>query len=136
MIRVVHSGSRIRILTFSHPGSRIQGSKRHPIPDPGSATLENNQKIFTFTRTNFLKTKIKHRTFCLCTTRIPKTLDSTGSLDSDPRWQIDIKSFKKEYSLFFTKRCSLFGGMEASPRTQKSFLLFKTKYMVYRTGIR
>jgi hypothetical protein len=34
--------SRIRMLTFSHPGSRIQGSKRHPIPDPGSgsATLE------------------------------------------------------------------------------------------------
>jgi len=99
MIRVVHPGSRIRILTFSHPGSRIQGSKRHPIPDPGSATLENNQKIFTFKRTNLLKTKINHRTFCLCTTRIPKTLDSTGSLDSDPRWQIDIKRFKKEYSV-------------------------------------
>ncbi len=30
------------LLTFSHPGSRIQGSKRHPIPDPGSgsATLD------------------------------------------------------------------------------------------------
>ncbi len=27
MIRVVHLGSRIRMLTFSHPGSRIQGSK-------------------------------------------------------------------------------------------------------------
>ena len=39
MIRVVHPGSRIRMLTFSHPGSRIQGSKRHSIPDPGSATL-------------------------------------------------------------------------------------------------
>ena len=34
MIRVVHPGSRIRILTFSYPGSRIQGSKRQPIPDP------------------------------------------------------------------------------------------------------
>jgi hypothetical protein len=32
MIRVVHPGSRIRMLTF-YP-SRIQGSKRHPIPDP------------------------------------------------------------------------------------------------------
>jgi hypothetical protein len=32
MIRVVHSGSRIRMLTF-YP-SRIQGSKRHRIPDP------------------------------------------------------------------------------------------------------
>jgi hypothetical protein len=33
--------SRIRMLTISHPGSRIQGSKRHPMPDPGSrsATL-------------------------------------------------------------------------------------------------
>jgi hypothetical protein len=39
MIRVVHPGSRIRTLTISHPGSQIQGSKRHPIPDPGSATL-------------------------------------------------------------------------------------------------
>ncbi len=28
-----------RILTFTHSGSRIQGSKRHRIPDPGSATL-------------------------------------------------------------------------------------------------
>jgi hypothetical protein len=28
MIRVVHPGSRIRMLTFSHPGSRI------PDPDP------------------------------------------------------------------------------------------------------
>ncbi len=32
MIRIVHPGSRIRILTF-HP-SRIPGSKRHRIPDP------------------------------------------------------------------------------------------------------
>jgi hypothetical protein len=30
--------SRIRMLTFSNPGSRIQGSKRHPIPDPGSGS--------------------------------------------------------------------------------------------------
>ncbi len=35
---IVHPGSRIRMLTFSHPGSRIQGSKRHPIPDPGSGS--------------------------------------------------------------------------------------------------
>ncbi len=38
MIRVVHPGSRIRMLTFSHPGPRIQGSKKHPIPDPGSGS--------------------------------------------------------------------------------------------------
>ncbi len=39
--------SRIPMLTFSHPGSRIQGSKRHPIPDPGSgsATLIRVDKI-------------------------------------------------------------------------------------------
>jgi hypothetical protein len=30
MIRVVHPGFGI----FTHPGSRIQGSKRHRIPDP------------------------------------------------------------------------------------------------------
>ncbi len=34
MIRVVHPGSRIWMLTSTHPGSRIQGSKRHRIPDP------------------------------------------------------------------------------------------------------
>jgi hypothetical protein len=38
MIWVVHPGSRFRMLTFFHPGSRIQGSKRHPIPDPGSGS--------------------------------------------------------------------------------------------------
>ncbi len=43
MIRVVHPGSRIRILTFypswiPDTGSRIQGSKRHRIPDPGSGS--------------------------------------------------------------------------------------------------
>jgi len=32
MIRVVHPGSGS--LLFSHPDSRIQGSKRHRIPDP------------------------------------------------------------------------------------------------------
>jgi hypothetical protein len=41
MIRVVHPGSRIGILTFYHAGSRTQGLKMHLIPDPrsGSATL-------------------------------------------------------------------------------------------------
>ncbi len=48
MIPIVHPGSRIRMLTFSHPGSRIQGSKRHPIPDPrsGSATLVDTGEQF------------------------------------------------------------------------------------------
>ncbi len=36
MIRVVHPGSGCWIST--HPGSRIQGSKRHRIPDPRSAS--------------------------------------------------------------------------------------------------
>jgi hypothetical protein len=51
MIRVVHPGSRIRMLTFSHPGSRIPdpGVKKHPIPDPGSgsATLIKSFTICT-----------------------------------------------------------------------------------------
>jgi hypothetical protein len=34
MIRVVHSGSRIRMLTFSHPGSRGQKGTQSRIPDP------------------------------------------------------------------------------------------------------
>ncbi len=37
-----------KALKLSHPGSRIQGSKRHPIPDPGSATLQKLQ--FTICR--------------------------------------------------------------------------------------
>ncbi len=40
MIRVVHPGSRILMLTYFHPGSRIQGSKRYPIPDPGSGSAK------------------------------------------------------------------------------------------------
>jgi hypothetical protein len=32
MILVVHPGSGL--LIFSHPGSMVQGSKRHTIPDP------------------------------------------------------------------------------------------------------
>jgi len=57
MIRVVHPGSRIRMLTFSHPGSRIQGSKRHPIPDPGSgsATLRNRNHNFSKVGTGTVK---------------------------------------------------------------------------------
>jgi hypothetical protein len=34
-------GSQIRDPEKTYSGSRIQGSKRHRIPDPGSATLEN-----------------------------------------------------------------------------------------------
>jgi hypothetical protein len=34
MIRVVHPGSRIRMLTFSHPGSKSQKGTQSRIPDP------------------------------------------------------------------------------------------------------
>ncbi len=36
MIRVVHPGSWCWLSPILDPGSRIQGSKRYPIPDPGS----------------------------------------------------------------------------------------------------
>ncbi len=39
MIRVVHHGSGF---FFTHPKSQIQGSKRHRIPEPGSATLKHS----------------------------------------------------------------------------------------------
>ena len=49
MIRVVHPGSRILMLTFSHPGSRIPdpGVKKVPNPGSGSATLMNPILIST-----------------------------------------------------------------------------------------
>jgi hypothetical protein len=34
MIRVVHPGSRIRMPTFSHLGSRVQKGTQSRIPDP------------------------------------------------------------------------------------------------------
>jgi hypothetical protein len=64
MIRVVHPGSRILMLTFSHPGSRIQGSKRYPIPDPGSgsATLAGTRiqrKIYRMILTGRIQIRIR-----------------------------------------------------------------------------
>jgi hypothetical protein len=52
--------SRIRILTFSHPGCRIQGPERHRIPDPGSRIQDPGYRIldpgsatlFFYVRTN------------------------------------------------------------------------------------
>ncbi len=44
MIWAVHPGSRIRMLTFSHPGSRIQGAKRHQIPDPDPQHCKGGEK--------------------------------------------------------------------------------------------
>ncbi len=37
-------GSEIRDPEKTYSGSRIQGSKRHRIPDPGSATLEKSRR--------------------------------------------------------------------------------------------
>jgi hypothetical protein len=58
MMRVVHPGFRIRMLTFSHPASRIPdpGVKKHPIPDPGSgsATLETKYLYLLLQQKNFL----------------------------------------------------------------------------------
>ncbi len=39
--------SRIRILIFTHPGSRIQGTKRHRFPDPGSGSATMLTLFFT-----------------------------------------------------------------------------------------
>ncbi len=51
MIRIVHPGSRIQILTFYPPGSRIQGSKRQrsgsrkPDPDPQHWFLSCTRRV-------------------------------------------------------------------------------------------
>jgi hypothetical protein len=49
------------MLTFSHPGSRIQGSKRYPIPDPGSRIrIRNTEEKKKYGRIIY-KTKNKKR---------------------------------------------------------------------------
>jgi hypothetical protein len=61
--------SRIRMLTFSHPGFRIQGSKRHPIPDPGSATLHSMIQLHVNSvwdlpsMPDFIEKYVKYKTF-------------------------------------------------------------------------
>ncbi len=45
MIRVVHPGSRIRMLTFSHPGSRGQKGTQSRIPDPQHCPKEFGFRI-------------------------------------------------------------------------------------------
>jgi hypothetical protein len=42
MIQVVHPGSRIRMLTFSHPGSRIPDPGVKKAPNPGSRIPDPN----------------------------------------------------------------------------------------------
>jgi hypothetical protein len=45
MIRVVHPGSRILMLTFSHPGSRGQKGTQSLIPDPDPQHCEIQKKL-------------------------------------------------------------------------------------------
>jgi hypothetical protein len=61
MIRVVHHGSRIRIMTFNP--SRIQGSKRHWIPDTESATLIESLIKCTGTEETALYTKCTEKMY-------------------------------------------------------------------------
>ncbi len=49
MIRVVHPGSGS--VFFTHPGSRIQGSKRHRIPDPQHCLIYFTTLFFKTDRT-------------------------------------------------------------------------------------
>jgi hypothetical protein len=58
MIRVVHPGSRIRMLTFSHPGSRGQKGtqSRTPDPDPqhwGKEYTVHSMQYYTYTVQTF-----------------------------------------------------------------------------------
>jgi hypothetical protein len=46
MIRVVHPGSRIRMLTFSHPGSRGQKGTQSRIPDSQHCKKYFEKKFF------------------------------------------------------------------------------------------
>jgi hypothetical protein len=48
MIRVVHPGSRIRMLTFSHPGSRGQKGTQSRIPDPDPQHWPNFKELWNF----------------------------------------------------------------------------------------
>ena len=49
MIRVVHPGSRIRMLTFSHPGPRIPDPGVKKAPNPGSRIrIRNTASVVLF----------------------------------------------------------------------------------------
>ncbi len=47
MIRVVHPGSRIRMLTFSHPGSRNSDTGVKKAPNPGSRIRIRNTVTYS-----------------------------------------------------------------------------------------
>jgi hypothetical protein len=53
MIWVVHPGSRSGF--FNHPGSRIQGLKRHRIPDPMNNPDHISESLETIFEVNILK---------------------------------------------------------------------------------
>ncbi len=94
MIQVVHPGSRIRMLTFSHPGSRIQGSKKYSIPDPGSgsATLCNMYREDDFMFHDRLMTVWWHLNFgtfkCfLMSSLVITRFDLSGNLQNSPEFR-------------------------------------------------
>ncbi len=74
MIQVVHPGSRIRMLTFSHPGSRIQGSNRHPISDPGSGSatlmLDPDSNLDSTRRKKITQKIAQNKTVLVCAIRV------------------------------------------------------------------
>jgi hypothetical protein len=58
--------SRIRMLNFSHPGSRIQGSKRHPIPDPDPQHCRNENSIYVFLFWELARPQSQFPHSCVC----------------------------------------------------------------------
>jgi hypothetical protein len=55
MIQVVHPGSRIRKLTFSHPGSRIPDPGVKKAPNPGNRIRIRNTAFFNIQLGDFLE---------------------------------------------------------------------------------
>ncbi len=55
MIRVVHPGSRILMLTFSHPGSRIPDPGVKKVPNPGSRIRIRNTDLYPGLLVKYIK---------------------------------------------------------------------------------
>jgi hypothetical protein len=86
MIRVVHPGSRILMLTFSHPGSRGQKG-RYPIPDPGSGsatllacfkTVRNILRIRSFQALFWIRAETKILVFAFLQKLLAKICENIG----------------------------------------------------------
>ncbi len=63
MIRVVHPGSRILMLTVSHPGSRGQKGTQSRIPDPNPQHCENGKNYIIFQLKKDSSIKVKNAIF-------------------------------------------------------------------------